>query len=292
MAVQTYNPFKYQEQLFTDGLDYVIANIPGTPTLEDLADTIVNYFSSLPDPPGSDFLQQIKVVMINSANDYINNRIIQNMNYDINGMALIDSILTGLKENNIDSLSDFFSAGEEQIAMSNVSTISKYALYNSLTLAKTSYTYWVNIVGTPGGWSTYINANAAINYANLPFWVGGAYLGAFSGFALAQAPSMAEANIDNSTGRFYGTNMGLAAAIMVNAGKVIFKWSQRPAVKLSLTQLAEIAIDGDGDDFAGIYNAGSAHAPKFCSFFKSCRIVKICADNSRFRGTGHCNAGA
>ena len=228
MAIQTYNPFKYQEQLFTDGLDYVITNIPGSPTFDDLADTIIDYFASLPDPMSSDFLTGARIAMTNSANDFINSRIADNLNYDSNGQMLIESVLAGVKYNSIDSLADFFSAAEEQIAMADVNTISKYALYNSLTMAKTSYAYWLAKIGTPGGWSTYFNSNAAINYASLPFWVSSAYVGAFSGFAAAQAPAMVEANLDNSTGRFYGSTMALASALTVNAGKVIFKWAQRP----------------------------------------------------------------
>lgn len=236
MAILTYNPFKYQEQLFSDGLDYVIANIPGSPTLDQLADTVIDYLASLPDPMGNDTLTGARIAAINSANDFINNRIVQNLNYDVNGLSLIDSVVFGMKENSIDSLADFFSAAEEQIAEATLNTISKYALYNSLTMAKTSYTYWLGVVGTPGSWATYINSNAAINYANLPFWATSAYMGAFSGFAMAQAPSMAQASLDNSTGRFYGANISLATALVVNAGKVIFKWAERPKM-LSLNKL-------------------------------------------------------
>ncbi len=229
MAIPILNPYKEGVSLFTDGLDYIIANIPGSPTYSDLSDTIIDYFNSLPDPP-TDGITLIETGMANSVNDYVNSKIAQNQNFGGAEWAMVDAVLCGIKEQSIDSTGDFLDACMEQLTQSDINTISKTSIYAAIGLAKASDAYWKAIVTTPGGWATYINSNAAINYANIPFWTTATFAGTFSGFAQVQAPNMGEANVWNTDGRKFASVIALGSALVLTAGKVIFKWAQRPVV--------------------------------------------------------------
>ena len=230
MAIPTYNPYKASNTTFTDGLDYIISNLLESPTFDDLNDTIVAYFNSLPDPPG-DLIGYMPISNSNTVNDYINSKIAQNLNFNGGEAALVDAVLCGIKEGSIESMGDFLEAAIQQVAeVEGVNTISKTALYGAAGFAQDSNAYWQNVVTTPGGWATYINSNAAINYANIPHWVEATYVGTFSGFAQIQAPSMGEANAFNFQGRSGAGQIAISTALALTAGKVIFKWAKRPVV--------------------------------------------------------------
>ncbi len=97
-------------------------------------------------------------------------------------------------------------------------------------IARSSYDYWLAKVTTPGDWGTYLNSNAAINYANLPKWAALSFTSALSGYSQgqAEAASIAGNGVFNDAGRFLGSPLSLAASIGVTAGKIIFQWAQRP----------------------------------------------------------------
>ncbi len=228
MAIPVLNPYKQGDTLFTDGLDYIIANLPGSPTYDDLSATIEAYLAALPEPP--DELPFIVIAMANSVNDYVNSKNAQNLNFDGSEAAMIDAVFCGIKEQSIDSMGDFFDACTEQLTQSDINTISKTSIYGAIGLAKASDAYWKAVVAAPGAWATYINSNAAINYANIPHWNTAAFVGTFSGFAQAQAPNMGNADVWNGKGRMIAGTVGLSTALVLTAGKVIFKWAQRPVV--------------------------------------------------------------
>ncbi len=243
MAIPILNPYKEGEQLFTDGLDYIIANIPGSPTYSALSDTIIDYFNSLPSPP-TEGMPLIITGMANSVNDYVNSKIAQNLNFGGAEASMVDAVLCGIKEQSIDSMGDFLAACMEQLTTSDINTISKTSIYAAIGLAQVNDAYWKNIVTTPGGWATYLNSNAAINYANIPFWNTACVVGTFSGFAQIQAPNMGEANVWNTDGRKFASVVSLGSALVLTAGKVIFKWAQRPVV----TPNVQMIFDGEAPD--------------------------------------------
>lgn len=220
-----YNPYK--TDLFTNGLDYIIANLPGSPTVNQLNETVIAYFASLPDPdPDHQIIMQQTNLF--SINNYINQQIAANLNYDAPAWAFIESVISGTKQNTIDSLTEYLLYAQEQLAVADINTPSKNALYIALTNAQGSCAYWQTIVESPGSWATYLHANEAVNYANIPTWIVAAFTGALSGFAQMQEPAVNGATITNAQGRMVGQPMAYGSALAVNAGKVIFKWAKRP----------------------------------------------------------------
>jgi hypothetical protein len=83
----------------------------------------------------------------------------------------------------------------------------------------TSYKYsehWMEIVEKFGDWSDYFNANAAINYANIRFWVSSSIQGAL----LAATRNR---NNDKTQNVSIDPAHALAAGLAVSAGRVTSK---------------------------------------------------------------------
>ncbi|MDB5284294.1 MAG: hypothetical protein JWO06_3369 [Bacteroidota bacterium] len=185
-AVVSFNPYEGAGPIFTNGLDYIAANLPVPATLADLNDTVLAYYGTLTPPPGADALDIVKTVIPNSANQYINKQIGQNLNFDSQQLDLVYSINNGIKESSIESLANLFDLALEDVTTSCISDNSKISVYLALELATASVAYWNGIVTMPGNWASYISSNAAINYANIPNWVAASFVGAFSGFSQVQ----------------------------------------------------------------------------------------------------------
>jgi len=77
-----------------------------------------------------------------------------------------------------------------------------------------------------------VNSNAAINYANIPEWVALSFTSALSGYSQGQAvaTTIGGNGVFNDAGRFLGSALSLQTAIGLTAGKIIFKWAQKPVV--------------------------------------------------------------
>lgn len=229
MATPTYNP--YQElgpSLFTDGLDYVIANIPGSPTYDDIINTIMAYWAQTTDPPGDDILGFIQSSMSASANDYINSQVAQNLNANESQLDLINSLICGITENSIESLTNYWDAANEAVALSGIGNSNKSAIWQALAIANAANTYWDGIVTTPGSWSTYINSNAAINYANISTWVLAGFVGTLSGFSYVQQLNVGGADAFKDQGIQTAGIVAVTGAIAVSCGKIMLKWAKRP----------------------------------------------------------------
>ncbi|MCW5908628.1 MAG: hypothetical protein KIS94_12270 [Chitinophagales bacterium] len=234
MAIPNYNP--YQTDLLTNGFNYLIANLPGSPTVNDLNTTILAYFTSLPNPVSSEALSIMQNTNIYSINNYINQTIAVNLNYGGAASAFIETVLSGIKENTTDSLTDYLLSAQELLAAADINTASKEALYVALTNAQGSCAYWQTTVATPGSWAAYLHSNEAVNYANIPTWVIAAFTAVLSGYAQVQAVAISEPNVFNTQGRQVSAFMGYGSALAVTAGKVIFKWPQKPVINCGCLQ--------------------------------------------------------
>ena len=220
------NSFERLYPQFTDGLNYVIANYPGSgsPDINNLNNVVIGYIQTLQDPdtiPPATLnplvADLVASILYNSVNEYVNNQVGQNLTINSAQMALIDSIHDGILNNSIESLDDYFDSVDELISScDSISSIDKSQIYMASIIARSSYDYWIGVVGTPGGWSTYINSNAAINYANVPKWVALSFTSALSGFSQGQKASAAIGGngVFNDAGRFLGSPLSLLAAIV------------------------------------------------------------------------------
>lgn len=239
MAVKYYNPYSDVGTQFTDGLNYIIANYPGTGAADfgNFNTIVVGYIQTLLDPttiPPATlpplFADLTLAVLPNSVNEYINTQVGLNLSTNTVQTALINSIYDGILSNSIESLGDYFDSVDELITSADyISTVDKTPLYIATVIAAASYNFWITVVAAPGGWATYLNANTAINYANIPKWVAISFTSALSGYSQILGASVSGV-LTNDRGRFLASPMSIGAAMGVTAGKIIFNWAQRPLV--------------------------------------------------------------
>ncbi len=231
MAIPTYNPMSFLEADLTAGLDYMIANLPGSPTFQDIIDTTVDYFNSLPAPPDATLISLLPKIISTNANNFINTKIADTLDFDGNALALVDSVLSGIKDNTIDSLAEFLSNTDEQLATtcSNINSISLNSLYAASALAKGSNAYWQTKALTPGSWSTYLKGNVAIDYSYIPHYVITSYVSALGGYAQAITSTNINMSFNVETKFAQAPVLALGTAIAITTGKIILKWPQRPA---------------------------------------------------------------
>lgn len=236
MATISHNPFKIVGQQYADGLNYIITNLPVDPTFEQLNDTTIAYISELlsgeeEEPEMSPVIKAtVDSILPNTVNDYINKQILDNLNLSLSQKNLIVNIYDGLFCNPISSLDDYFISVDQMITESNINTLDKTVIFLAASIAKSSLTYWKEVVenNNPAGWSTYLNSNQAVNYANIPFYIASAYVGALSGFSQAQTPNIGFANVINDAGRIIAVPVAIAGALGLNSGLIIFNWAKKP----------------------------------------------------------------
>jgi hypothetical protein len=201
MAAIVYNPYSFLEDVYSNGLDYVIQNLPApapgtTTSIQDLNDTLFEYLAgwlnvninpnsgTAPSPVIELLFNQ---VLANTANDYINLKIIPNLStgvqLNVNQLRLINAGIAGINYNTYDSLDNFFDGFDEQIASCKANNAEKAAIYIASAVARASNDYWNNILSNgpsspvPGTWTQYLNSSYwPVNYNNLSAWVGASYL--------------------------------------------------------------------------------------------------------------------
>ena len=101
-----------------------------------------------------------------------------------------------------------------------------------LVEAEVSYYYWLGQVNAPGGWSPYLNSNAAINYANIPNWVAAAYVATYAGWSQGQDVNLNYPVPSTQPGIaiMLTKTAAMLSALFITSGEVIFNWSHRPTV--------------------------------------------------------------
>lgn len=239
MSITYLNPFSKISTQYSNGLEYLINNLPATPSFDDLNNTTIAYIQTLLDPttippdslnlPMNDALAS---VIPNSVNDYNNQIIPQNLMMSAGQAEFVASVLQGIRQNSIESLGAFFDEVDNEISQSNMLTINKTSLYMASGIARASYTYWMGVLSTSGheGWTDHLSGSEAINYSNVQIWVSASFLAALSGYAQGQTLAVGGAEVLNVAGRTIGIPLALGAALGVTAGKVIFKWVQKPSI--------------------------------------------------------------
>ena len=237
MENRTYNPFPNIGKQYTDGLDFVINNLPspiGDTTFQILNDTVVDYLESLFDssfdpgpslPPVLDNL--VYSILPNSANSYQNKNIINDSFYNDAQLSLFNNVVNSIKNNSVEGINTILHNANSKISQSGLSAVDQAPLFVAIEIGLKSNEYWNNVIatGTPSGWLTFLNSNPAVNIANIPYWVIASMTAALSGYSQIQQLDMSAASALNTLGRAVGGTVAMVSAVGVTAGKIIFKWT-------------------------------------------------------------------
>jgi hypothetical protein len=239
MSYKTYNPYPHLGEQFSNGMDYIINNISSSSlevqeiTFDQLNATLMSYLQTVfnynPENPFAPVIQNIALsILPNAANSYQNSNLSNESFYNPQQTMLINSIYNSIRANDVEGMFAVLENANEDIAQSGLSAVDQAPLFIAVEIAKSSYQYWLkNIYNQETNWKNYLNQNAAINVANLPFWITTSMEGALSGFAQIQQMDMHAASTLNSLGRPVAAMMAMIAAIGLSTGKIFFKWVKR-----------------------------------------------------------------
>ena len=242
------NPYiDFGAQLKTS-LDYVIANLPVSPTFEDLNQQLVDSIYIINPSEGGPLnlvVPILKTVLPNVYNGYFNvggrrlddrglktavvlhptsdighqtpdtqQLFSSNTQYSTEQQYFIDKFTESVLIVQPLQLGEYLSRLEEDVVQSGLNFEQQTPLLLALALGKASNEYWLNQITVFAAWGPYLNAESFINYANLPHWVSATMLGSLIAYGLVRPPHIGFADMFVST----------VAATGLVAGKVIFNW--------------------------------------------------------------------
>ena len=184
--------------------------------------------------------------MARAENGFINSNLrngnISSTHFNLEQIQFIAQLLDSIKNIPVQSIGDLIADIEDNISKSGLSSMQQAPLLMATMVGAKAYTYWIGIVQTPvTPWPPYINANTAINYANIPYWVSAAMEGALLGYCEFTA-------LDPE--RIPGRQIlcMLACAASIGAGKVIFNLLPRvQSLNLSLNTQSVGVFNGGGN---------------------------------------------
>lgn len=243
MSYKIYNPYRSVGEEFKNGMDFIIKNVPSpiaSVTFEQLNEIILKYFQTISTPKIDTSIINNAVLSIlpNTANSYQNSNLRNESFYNEQQIDLIDSLYASIKANDVEGILSVLNNADEEIAESGLSAVDQAPLFVAVEIGKKSYEYWLSaIYDAKSPWIDLLNKNAAINVANLSFWVTTSMEGALSGFAQIQQFDMNVATSSNSVGRSVATMSAMLGAIGLSSGKMFFKWVRKiNTTKLNLNK--------------------------------------------------------
>jgi hypothetical protein len=194
-------------------------------------------------------------VVYNIINAY-NNQMLRG--YDEQQMIIIGMMLgpTTTTLTPINALDSWFADIENNISESGLSLCDQTALLLAIEVAKRVYPYWITKVAEPGTWAPFLQKQTGLNYANIPFWIVACIEGTLIGGCTCDkgliAPTTDIVSVDIIS--------ALIGALVIGAGKVIFKWVPRIQPAQLMTDTPDGTIIG-GFSWA-MQGGGDVHRPK------------------------------
>ncbi len=216
------NPYTEFGTKHKASLDYVIANLPVNPTFENLNEQLVNsFFIPNPNEPGPlDLVPPVlRTVLPSAYNAYGGTRdegrgTKGNSKFTEQQLTLVSQLIDGMKTVPALSIGDYLSNAEESVISAGLSFEEQTPLLLALAIGKADNEYWLNQITVIAAWGNYLNADSALNYANLSGWVAASMQGALLTYGLIKPPQILFADVYVST---------LASTGLVS-GKVIWGW--------------------------------------------------------------------
>jgi hypothetical protein len=229
--MKIYNPYYVLGEKQKEALDFIIANLPPSPTFEQLNEVLLTaVFGIAPDGVLSSdtaplFLQTVLPLAhngyINGAGKTLafkNSSTSEGSNttpmYTERQMPNIRQMLDGIQSVPAESIVAVLNAAEETIAGSGLAYQEQLPLYIAVEAGRSQAAYWLMQINTPGAWAVYQNTDAAINYLHMPQLISAAVRATLLCYGLIKP---AQVTVPDVFPAMVGS-IGLAA------GKVIFGW--------------------------------------------------------------------
>jgi hypothetical protein len=231
------NPYSTLSPKLKTALDAIIANLPLSPTFENLNDALFNAMFPT-NPPSDDMtIVYVKSILPNVYNSFVTSSVVEKLelidnvprfaaaaqynHYSDKQYQIIQLLLKTISTTPTESIPQLLSATDEKIANSGLSIIEQTPLFVATSLGKATCEYWLQNIPQPSAWAAYMvnptitpQAMDALNYAHVNSWVSAAMQGVLSGWGSVHLPKI---DFVDMTAAFVGAT-GMAA------GKVVFKW--------------------------------------------------------------------
>ena len=143
MSCNTYNPFPQLGAQFTDGMDYIIGNLP-TPvadaTFEQLNETLTNYLGTLlgstdPDPQIPPIIDNmVYSILPNAANSYQNANLQNDSFYNEKQLILFSTLVSAVKSNDVEGIPTVLDDAGQEIAQSGLSAVDQAPLFAAVEM--------------------------------------------------------------------------------------------------------------------------------------------------------------
>ena len=254
MELKYINPYTGIGTKYTAGLDAVVAVIePLYPnqTIDDVVNSIYTYvttaYSMTPEPIEE---QNIKSLINSTINGYLNYQLFYNQQqtYFINKL-IGGTLICG----NPEDIKQHIQNVEEEIISSGMSTLEQMPLLYATAIGKVAYTYWANVITTPGSWVNFITSfTPAI--VKFPYWVATSMQGTLIG--LNTLNSLQDSQFANAIQLLLAANgaeilLSLFGSLAVSTGKVVFNLQSRKIEKPTVIN-TRVINTGGGDGSNGI----------------------------------------
>lgn len=232
MATITYNPYPEIGTQLTTGLDAIATNLTvlGSASVDELVNEVYSYVQGIYYPSGGGTLPkqtevEIKSVAYNIVNSYNNKALGNTLTYNAEQTNIIN-MMVGLNTTNntpINALDKWILDIEDNISKADMTIDEQTPLLLAIECAKSINTYWETKVTTPGDWATFFDATSMKNYINISLWTEACIEGVLIGANASQKGLIAP------TTDIISVNIvsALIGALVIGAGKVIFKWVPR-----------------------------------------------------------------
>lgn len=228
MTIQ--NPYHTLGPQLKTALDYIINNMPLSPTFDNLNDALFNALFGNTPPTDNLTIVYAKSILPNVYNGYVTTPLTPSLNKEGESAGrgwsgkqqfVISELFTTLHTTPTEAIPQLLVATDEKIATSGLSFAEQTPLFVATALGKATYEYWLLNIPQPSSWAAYmINPNItpqamdALNYNNVSNWVSAAIQGTLLGWGSINLPKIDFVDMT-------AANIG---AIGLAAGKVVFKW--------------------------------------------------------------------
>jgi hypothetical protein len=226
MSQQTINPYPQIGKDFKNGLIAIIAGLPTPATVEDLVDQVYNFIDST-FYSGLSGAQKIELrsIIYTAINCYINGGVSNMYSDGPNAITAMMTVPTFINSLTVDSLGERISDIEDNITKAGLSINQQTPYFLATVMGTESNSYWIGEIASGASpWQTpYFDNALAGAIINVPWWVAATMEGALIGSRLTPKGMI------TPTDEIISTDIisSLVAALVITAGKVIFKWVKR-----------------------------------------------------------------
>jgi hypothetical protein len=221
------NPYHTLGPQLKTALDYIINNMPLSPSFDNLNNTLFDALFGNNPPSDSLAIVYAKSVLPMVYNGYSAEAVTLSVveghlnKYSDKQYKIIYYLLKEISTTPTESIPQLLIATDEKIGTSGLSFAEQTPLFVATALGKAVYEYWLLNIPQPSTWAAYMvnpaitpQAMDAMNYNNVSSWVSAAMQGALLGWGSIHLPKIDFVDMT-------AANMG---AIGMAAGKVVFKW--------------------------------------------------------------------